>query len=125
MSSQSRPGAMFRTGEKLLNLHWFLLLTIVAIAVFGAAMQFSVNQNEPDQAQMPIDHILRFGLTLAIAIGMGVTPLRYWASIAYPAYFVALLLLVDLIKRIDIEDKMPKCERFLEAFQVGVLRAKK
>jgi rod shape determining protein RodA len=39
-------------------------------------------------------HATRFGISLLVMIVLGFLPMRAWSSMAYPAYFVSLLLLV-------------------------------
>ncbi len=80
--------------DKARNLHWSLMLTIIAIAAFGGAVLVSVTLKDPRMAGIPIQHILRFILILGATIGIALAPIRYWAAIAYPAYLGALLLLV-------------------------------
>jgi rod shape determining protein RodA len=87
---------------KITNLHWFLLLNIIAIAVFGVAILFSAASNQHDaltgalklDPSLAIDHASRFVLFLAIAIVLSLAPLRIWAGVAYPAYFIGVIMLI-------------------------------
>ncbi|MFC7291845.1 rod shape-determining protein RodA [Hirschia litorea] len=82
--------------DKLLNLHWSLLLTIIAIASFGTAVLVSVTLKDASMADIPWQHMTRFIGVLVFTIGMAIAPLRVWAMIAYPAYLGSLLLLVGV-----------------------------
>ncbi len=82
--------------DKLINLHWSLLLTIIAIASFGTAVLVSVTLKDPSMADIPWQHMTRFIGVLIFTIIMATAPLRVWAMIAYPAYLGSLLLLVGV-----------------------------
>ena len=87
---------------KLTQLHWFLLLTIIALAMFGTLILFSAGSSAHDlstgllriDASYAIAHAGRFVLMLGIALVVALLPLRLWAAIAYPAYFVGVIMLV-------------------------------
>jgi rod shape determining protein RodA len=87
---------------KLTQLHWFLLLTIIAIATFGTLILFSAGSSAHDLAtgQLHIDatyaiqHASRFVLMLVVALVVALLPLRLWAAVAYPAYAVGVIMLV-------------------------------
>ncbi len=87
---------------KLSRLHWFLLLTIVVIAVFGTAVLFSaassahnLQTGKPDiHADLAVNHAVRFALFLSLALVAALAPLRLWAGLAYPAYFIGVVMLV-------------------------------
>ncbi|MEQ1780176.1 MAG: rod shape-determining protein RodA [Hyphomonadaceae bacterium] len=89
---------------KLTQLHWFLLLTIVALAMFGTLILFSAGSSAHDletgslkiDASYAIAHVTRFVLMLGVAIVVALLPLRLWASLAYPAYIIGMLLLVGV-----------------------------
>jgi rod shape determining protein RodA len=91
---------------KLTQLHWFLLLTIIALATFGSLVLFSAGSSAHDletgllkiDVTMSIAHMWRFILMLGVMLAVSLLPLRLWASLAYPGYAigVVLLLLVDV-----------------------------
>jgi rod shape determining protein RodA len=89
---------------KISSLHWFLLLNIIAIAVFGTGILFSAQSSAHDavtgqlhiDASLAIDHASRFILFTAIALLLALAPLRMWAGVAYPAYFIGVLLLIGV-----------------------------
>ena len=90
---------------KLTQLHWFLLLTIIALAMFGSLVLFSAGSSAHDlatgllhiDASYAIAHASRFVLMLGVMLVVALLPLRLWAAVAYPAYFagVAMLVMVD------------------------------
>jgi rod shape determining protein RodA len=89
---------------KLTGLHWFLLLTICAIAAFGMAVLISSassahsldSGNAEIHTENAINHISRFGLLLVMAIMAAMVPLRIWAAVAYPAYIAGVICLVGV-----------------------------
>lgn len=90
---------------RMTQLDWFLLLTIIALAAFGAVVLFSAgssahsvdNNGKPlINAVWAIDHALRFGTFLIIAFIAALIPLKVWAALAYPAYFAGVLLLIGV-----------------------------
>jgi rod shape determining protein RodA len=89
---------------KLTQLHWFLLLTIIAIAAFGTLILFSAASSAhtletglPDiHAELAFNHAIRFALMLGVALVIALLPLRLWAALAYPAYFVGVIMLIGV-----------------------------
>lgn len=87
---------------KITRLHWFLLLTICAIAAFGMAVLISAASSAHDlqtgkaeiHAEYAFNHGARFGLMLVVALIVALVPLRVWAAFAYPAYITGVILLV-------------------------------
>jgi rod shape determining protein RodA len=104
---------------KLTQLHWFLLLTIVALATFGTLILFSSASSahsavtgQPDiHAELAFNHATRFGLMLIVAIVVALAPLRLWAALAYPAYIVGVIMLV----MVDVSGNIVKgAQRWLD-----------
>src|SRR5215510_6901047 len=89
---------------KMTQLHWFMLLTIVAIATFGTLILFSAASSAhnlqtglPDiHADLAFNHALRFGVMLIVALLLALCPLKLWASLAYPVYAVGVVMLVGV-----------------------------
>ena len=89
---------------KLTQLHWFLLLTIIAMAVFGSLILFSAGSSAHDletgllkiDARYAIDHITRFVIMLGVALFVALLPLRLWAALAYPGYAIGVVLLLGV-----------------------------
>ena len=79
-------------GQKLLGINWGLVLLISLIAGFGLAMLYSAANASFDP--WASRQALRFGIGLAGLIVVAVIDIRIWFRLAYPLYFLTLLLLV-------------------------------
>jgi rod shape determining protein RodA len=88
--------------DKLLEVNWGLVLLIALIALAGIAMLYSVagGQFHP-WALRQLGH---FTLGLIVLLVAAMIDIRVWMSLAYPAYAVALLLLiaVDLFGHVGL-----------------------
>jgi rod shape determining protein RodA len=82
------------TREKLLDINWGLVLLITVVASIGFAMLYSVagGSFSPWAAKQ----MMRFALGLVFLVAAAVVDIRVWMSLAYPAYALALLLLVGV-----------------------------
>jgi rod shape determining protein RodA len=78
--------------DKLLEINWGLVLLIVLIAVAGIAMLYSVAGGHFQP--WALRQIGNFLLGLTVMLLAATIDIRMWMSLAYPAYAVALLLLV-------------------------------
>lgn len=78
--------------DKLLEVNWGLLLLIAIIGVAGIAMLYSVAGGHFQPWALRQMANFTFGLIVLLAAAM--IDIRVWMSLAYPAYAVALLLLV-------------------------------
>lgn len=87
--SVKRVPAGFR---KLLHMNWALVVVLTAIASVGFLMLYSVADGRMDRWAEP--QMERFGLGLALMLGMGLVPIWFWRNMAGLAYGVSLLLLV-------------------------------
>jgi rod shape determining protein RodA len=88
--------------EKLLEVNWGLLLLIALIGLAGIAMLYSVaGGNFHPWALRQLGH---FTLGLLVLLVAAMIDIRVWMSLAYPAYAVALLLLiaVDLFGHVGL-----------------------
>ncbi len=77
---------------KVVAINWSLVLLLAATGCAGFLMLYSVagGSTEPwAGAQM-----LRFGLGIAVMIGIGLTDIRFWRMVAPLAYGVSLVLLI-------------------------------
>ena len=81
--------------DKLLDVNWGLVLLITVIACAGFAMLYSVAGGRFNPWALP--QIIRFLLGCFILVAVAVIDVRVWMSFAYPAYAVALLLLVAVV----------------------------
>ena len=80
--------------DKLGRMPWGFVALIVGLAVFGTAMLYSSTATNPASADLPIKHFTRFLVSFVLMIGLALTPISYWKQAAFPAYGVALILLV-------------------------------
>ena len=83
--------------DKLGEMNWGLVLIICMIAITGIAMLYSVaNAHFQPWALRQIGHLV---LGLIVLVAAAVIDIRVWMSLAYPAYGLALALLiaVDLV----------------------------
>jgi rod shape determining protein RodA len=80
------------TFDKLLEVNWGLVLLITLIAAGGIAMLYSVagGQFHP----WALSQLSKFLVGLVILVVAASIDVRVWMSLAYPAYAVALLLLI-------------------------------
>jgi rod shape determining protein RodA len=78
--------------DKLLEINWGLVLLIVLIALAGIAMLYSVAGGHFQP--WALRQIANFLLGLTVMLLAASIDIRMWMSLAYPAYGVALLLLV-------------------------------
>ncbi len=91
-SALTRPGQRDRLVVKLGQIDWLFAGILCAIACIGALMLYSVANHswEPWAAK----HLIRFGLCLALMLGLALVDLRMWFFLAYPIYGLGVLLLV-------------------------------
>ena len=88
--------------DKLMEVNWGLVMIICMIAIAGIAMLYSVaGANFHPWA---LRQIANFTLGLLVMLAAAVIDIRVWMSLAYPAYAVALLLLVvvELVGRVGL-----------------------
>jgi len=78
--------------HKLADIQWTLVVLIVLIACFGFAALYSAAGG--NMSPWAASQMVRFGVGLFLLLAIACVDLRVWMGIAYPAYAVALLLLV-------------------------------
>lgn len=100
ISSAWTTGHPFSIGAKLRRIHWPVILTVCLLASIGAATLYSVSGGsfQPWAER----HTLRFLIMLAVVLFMATVRLDVWIKLAYPAYGVALLMLL-LVPFIGVE----------------------
>lgn len=92
VSALTRPGERDRLIVKLSEIDWIFVLTLALIAGAGGVMLFSVAGSS--WTPWAVNHATRFGICLALMIGLALIDLRVWFALSYPLYGVSLLLLV-------------------------------
>jgi rod shape determining protein RodA len=94
-----RPYAAARrtlsVADKLYEINWGLVLLIAILACIGFAMLYSVAG--ASFSPWAAKQMLYFAVGMVLLIAAAVTDIRFWMSIAYPAYIVSLVLLVAVI----------------------------
>ncbi len=75
---------------------WGLILLICAMGAIGVATLHSATYTNPAEAGLPARQATRLGASLVILIAVGLVPLRWWLKLAWPSYFVTLVLLVGV-----------------------------
>ncbi|HEY4077522.1 MAG TPA: rod shape-determining protein RodA [Rhizomicrobium sp.] len=92
----SRPYAMARRtrsiADKLMEVNWGLVLLITIIAMGGIAMLYSVAGGHFQP--WALSQLSKFLVGLLILVVAASIDIRVWMSLAYPAYAVAMLLLI-------------------------------
>lgn len=91
MSSLILPGPRRGVRDRLSRLHWPLIILLTMIAGAGVITLFSVAEGSWQPWAMR--HGLRYLVALTILIVMAMVPIRFWMSLSYPIYFVALAAL--------------------------------
>jgi rod shape determining protein RodA len=81
--------------DKLLEVNWGLVLLITIIACAGFAMLYSVAGGHLNPWATP--QIIRFIVGFFILVAVAMIDVRVWMSLAYPAYGLALLLLIAVV----------------------------
>lgn len=92
MASLILPGPRRSIRDRLARLHWPLIILLTMIAGAGVITLYSVA--EGSWQPWALRHGLRYLAALGILIAIGLTPIRFWMSLAYPVYFLALLALI-------------------------------
>ena len=81
--------------DKLYEINWGMVLLITIIACIGFAMLYSVAG--ASFSPWAGKQMIYFAAGLVLLVAAAVTDIRFWMSIAYPAYVVSLVLLVAVI----------------------------
>src|ERR1700678_570224 len=81
--------------DKLMEVNWGFVLLIVLIGSAGIAMLFSVAGG--NLQPWALKQVAHFTLGLFILVAVALIDVRVWMSLAYPAYGLALLLLIAVV----------------------------
>ncbi len=87
-------GRELRLTEKFFEINWGLILLICVIAGIGFAMLYSVAGGELDP--WASNQMIRFAIGMVVLFVVALIDIRVWMSLAYPAYALALLLLIGV-----------------------------
>ena len=91
----TRPGERERLVSKLKQIDWTFALILCVIAGIGTALLYSAAPLswQPWAAK----HAIRFGVCLALMLGLTLLNLRVWMALAYPLYGVGLLMCMAVL----------------------------
>lgn len=91
-SALTRPGERERLPVKITQIDWRFAALLSVVAGVGALMLYSVAKGswEPWAA----NHLIRFGIGMAVMLVLALVDLRVWFVAAYPVYALGLILLV-------------------------------
>ena len=91
MSAIALPGRRKDVRDLIGELHWPLILMLTMIATAGVLTLYSVA--EGSWSPWASKHAFRFAVALVLMAGIGLVSIRFWMSLAYPVYFLALAAL--------------------------------
>jgi len=86
----------FGVGAKVWQINWIYVLLLCALAAVGYAALYSVAGGSPEPYASR--HVLRFITGLVLMIGIALLDIRFIARLAWPSYFVSLVLLVLVMR---------------------------
>ena len=87
LSQGRQKGARYR----LERIHWPLVIMLTMLAGAGTITLYSVAEGSWEP--WAIRHSTRFAAAAVMMIAMGLISIRFWMSLAYPVYFLALVAL--------------------------------
>ena len=88
------PKADMKLTEKLAHLSWGLVLLVCCITGIGTMLLYSAGGGNWDP--WASRHIIRFGIGFALMLAIAMVDLRTLLRLAYPLYFMVLVLLVGV-----------------------------
>ncbi len=89
MSVTATPSTLF---GKLRNVYWPLPVGLAFLGIIGVMMIYSASGGVWDQGALR--HLIRLLAGFGIMIVIALTSIRIWFMLAYPAYLIALVLLI-------------------------------
>ncbi len=78
--------------RKLLAINWWIVLAIIGLAIIGLLVLYSGAGG--NMRPWALNQGVRFSVLLIIMLAIALSDLRGWLRLAYPIYFVILLLLI-------------------------------
>ena len=91
-----RAGPSFGLLAKLWRINWLLVLLLCALAGVGYVALYSAAGGSPEPYASR--HLLRFGVGLAMVLGIGLTDIRWIARLSWPVYVLSVGLLVLVLR---------------------------
>ncbi len=80
--------------DRVTRLHWPLIIMLMMLGAAGMITLYSVAEGSWEP--WALKHGIRFSAALAMMIVMGLISIRFWMSLAYPVYFLALVALATV-----------------------------
>lgn len=84
-----------RVPKPIADQSWVAIFTVTALALIGAVAMYSVAG--ASLSPWAMNHMIRFALFLALAIGISYIPVSLYKPLAYPALALSLLLLIGVL----------------------------
>ncbi|MEM7492834.1 MAG: rod shape-determining protein RodA [Pseudomonadota bacterium] len=78
------------------GLPWALILLLVLMGLIGLATLYSATYTNPEEAGLPAKQAVRLAAAFVLLIIAGLVPLKWWLTLAWPAYGVTLIMLVGV-----------------------------
>lgn len=94
LSTLSMPEGPLSIRGRLGRMHVVLILLLTALASVGITTLYSVGGGS--WSPYALTHLMRYAISFAVLVAVAVVPLRFWLEVAYPIYFVTLLLLMTV-----------------------------
>lgn len=94
--SLSRRTGVSRTTifSQLGKMPWGMILLLCGMAVIGVATLYSATFTNPEEASLPLKHANRFMFAFVVLMIAAFVPLKWWLTMAWPAYITTLTLLL-------------------------------
>ena len=80
-----------RLGGKIRALPWIFIVMVIALGLIGGASLYSAANGDFMPWAKP--HLIRFGLSVLVMVGIALVDITVWFRLAYPAYALMLALL--------------------------------
>lgn len=82
--------------SRFLRMPWVMILLVLGLSLFGVTVLYSATITNEAESLLPVKHAVRVVMAFGFLLILGMMPLNFWAAIAYPVYFGALVLLVGV-----------------------------
>ena len=105
----------FTLRDKILNLDFVLLLSILALGIISIFAQYSSSGGNFDFHAK--NHTIRFGVFFILFLIVSFTPINFWHSTSFFVYFIFLLLLI-LVKYFGISSQ--GSQRWINLFVINL-----
>jgi len=80
--------------SKLYEVNWLLVVLLLLVGLVGVIMIFAATDGVWSRGAS--QHLMRLSFCSVIMIGIALVDMKIWYNLAYPIYFLALLLLIGV-----------------------------